>query len=186
MADFATRAPNVDCQIRVGNEETVEDWLVRGEVALGLCIDQPREHLAAEPLFEEEMGLVCAAGSTLAGRSVTPEALVDQRFLMREKGSATRRQQEEVLRLWGLASAPRWDLWGPATLKEAAAEGLGIALLPEHVTARERAVGLLAEVVVDPAPPTRSVSLVRRADRTLTPPEEAFAAQLRAIGSWPT
>lgn len=187
VAEFSQRAPQVDCQIRVGNEATVETWLMRGEIAIGLCIDSPgEEQLVAEPLFDERMVLVASAASPLRDRALQPEDLVGQRFLMREMGSATRRQQEAALRGWGLDSADKWDLWGPDTLKEAVHSGLGLALLSEHVTARERAAGLLAELSVDPAPPSRTVSLVRRADRTLTPPEEAFMAQLRAVGSWPT
>jgi molybdate transport repressor ModE-like protein len=186
VADFSARAPKVECQIRVGNEDTVEAWLVRGEVALGLCIDRPREEqLVAEPLFEEGMVLVASASSPLRGRALRPDDLAGQRFLMREMGSATRRQQESILRVWGLETADKWDLWGPDTLKEAVHAGLGLALLSEHVTARERASGMLAELSVEPAPPSRTVSLVRRADRALTPPEEAFVAQLRTVGSWP-
>lgn len=85
----------------------------------------------------------------------------------------------------GLDGADLWDLWGSDTLKEAVHAGLGLALLSEHVAARELASGMLVELSVDPAPPSRTVSLVCRADRTLTPPEEAFVAQLRAVGSWP-
>lgn len=186
VATFARRAPQVECQVRVGNEEQVEDWLVRGEVAMGLCIDQPREHLEAEPLFREELVLVAAPDTPLAGRPLEPADLNGQRFLMREKGSATRRQQEEALRLWGLEDAPRWELWGPDTLKEAVQENLGVALLSEHATARERDSGLLVALSVSPVPPARTVSLVRRGDRALTPPEEVFVTMLRAMGAWPT
>jgi DNA-binding transcriptional LysR family regulator len=187
VADFARAAPKVECQIRVGNEDTVEGWLVRGEVALGLCVGSPREEqLVAEPMFEEAMLLVAMADSPLAGRALGPRDLAGERFLMREVGSATRRQQEAALASWGLAGADQWDLWGPDTLKEAVYAGLGLALLSEHVTARERASGLLAQLSVEPPAPSRTVALVRRADRVLTPPEEAFLAQLRAIGSWPS
>lgn len=186
VAEFARSAPRVECQIRVGNEDTVEGWLVRGEVALGLCVGSPREEqLVAVPMFDEAMLLVARADSPLAGRALGPGDLAAERFLMREVGSATRRQQEAALASWGLAGADQWDLWGPDTLKEAVYAGLGLALLSEHVTARERAGGLLAQLSVEPPPPSRTVALVRRADRVLTPPEEAFLAQIRAIGSWP-
>jgi DNA-binding transcriptional LysR family regulator len=104
----------------------------------------------SEPLFEEGMVLVAAAGSPLRRRALRPADLVGQRFLMREMGSATRRQQEAALRAWGLDRADTWDLWGPDTLKEAVHAGLGLALLSEHMTARERASGTLAELSVDP------------------------------------
>ena len=131
------------------------------------------------------MILVGAAGTELAGRELSPQDLAGQRFLMREMGSATRRQQEATLRLWGLQESEKWDLWGPDTLKEAVHAGLGLALLSEHVTLRERSSGMLVALEVKPPPPGREVFLVRRADRSLTPPEELFMALLDGIVSWP-
>ncbi|WP_341976195.1 LysR family transcriptional regulator [Microbacterium sp. LTA6] len=186
VAQFSARAPRVDCQIRVGNEDAVEGWVIRGDVALGLSIGLPREQLEAEPLLTEEMVLVAASGSPLAGRTLQAIELSGQRFLVREQGSATRRQQEEILRTWGLETAARWEMWGPDTLKEAASAGLGVALLSEHATARERAIGDLVALDITPAPPGRTVSLIRRADRVLTPPEEAFVTLLRSMAHWPT
>ncbi|WP_308289824.1 LysR substrate-binding domain-containing protein [Mycolicibacterium mageritense] len=61
-----------------------------------------------------------------------------------------------------------------------------MALLSEHVTARERASGLLVGLTVTPPPPSRTAYLVRRADRVLTPPEEAFVALVGGTASWPT
>lgn len=186
VADFARQAPRVSCQIRVGNEDTVESWLLHGEVPIGLCVDDPRqEQLLAESMFDEEMILVAAAGSHLAGRSLSAEDLQHERFLMREMGSATRRQQEAALATWGLTSVQRWDLWGTDTLKESVHAGLGVALISEHAVRREIDSGLLVELAIGPAAPSRTVCVVHRADRVLTPPEELFIAQLRAISSWP-
>jgi LysR family transcriptional regulator, low CO2-responsive transcriptional regulator len=186
VAEFSRRAPNVGCQIRVANQDTVESWLLQGEVALGLCAALPREEqLVAVPIFDEAMLLVAAAGSSLAGRPLSPEDLAGQRFLMREVGSATRRQQEEALRLWDLDGAEQWDLWGTETLKQAAHAGLGIALLPDHATARERSAGTLVALSVQPVPAGRTVYLVRRGDRILTPPEEAFSELVHGLTKWP-
>jgi molybdate transport repressor ModE-like protein len=187
VAEFSQRAPKVECQIRVGNEDTVENWLLRGEVAVGLCADTPQEEqLVARPMFEETMILVAARGTEFAKRKLSPTDIANQRFLMREMGSATRRQQESALRLWGLEASETWDLWGPDTLKEAVHAGLGLALLSEHVTVRERSSGLLVALEVEPPPPSRTAYLVRRADRALTPPEELFMALVDSIASWPS
>ncbi|MET9403979.1 LysR family transcriptional regulator [Kitasatospora sp. NPDC002965] len=186
LSEFALRAPKVSCQIRVGNEETVESWLLRGEVALGLCAGTPKdEQLVAQGMFEEAMVLVAEPGSPLIGRALTPADLADQRFLMREAGSATRRLQESALRTWGLERAEQWDMWGTDTLKQAVSRGLGLAVVSEHVIRQETEAGMLAALTVVPAPPVRTVSLVRRADRVLTPPEEAFVALVGAVSEWP-
>ncbi|QKW10285.1 LysR family transcriptional regulator [Streptomyces sp. NA04227] len=186
LSEFSAWAPKVTCEIRVGNEETVESWLLRGEVALGLCVGAPRdEQLTSQRMFEEAMVLVAAPDSPLVGRPLTPADLTGQRFLMREAGSATRALQERALATWGLEEAERWDMWGPDTLKQAVCQGLGAAVVSEHVVRQETESGLLATLTVLPAPPTRSVSLVRRTDRILTPPEAAFMTLVRDIAEWP-
>ncbi|MED7952590.1 LysR family transcriptional regulator [Streptomyces sp. BE20] len=186
VSEFALRAPKVSCEIRVGNEEAVESWLLRGEVALGLCAGTPRdEQLVAQGMFEEAMVLVAEPGSALIGRALTPADLADQRFLVREAGSATRRLQESALRMWGLERAEQWDMWGTDTLKQAVSRGLGLAVVSEHVIRQETEAGMLAALTVVPAPPVRTVSLVRRSDRVLTPSEEAFVALVGAVSEWP-
>ncbi|MEV0916921.1 LysR substrate-binding domain-containing protein [Streptomyces sp. NPDC049967] len=187
VADFSTQAPKVSCEIRVGNEDAVESWLLRGEVALGLCAGTPHdEQLLSQGMFEEAMVLVAEPQTPLAGRALTPPDLRNQRFVMRESGSATRHLQEETLRTWGLEDAEQWDMWGPGTLKQAVCEGLGVALLSEHVARYEIAAGMLAALTVTPAPPKRTVSLVRRSDRVLTPPEQAFVDLVKAVAEWPS
>lgn len=186
VARFTAEVPKVDCQLRVGNEESVEGWVLAGEVALGLCAELPgEEQLQAEPMFSEAMMLVAHADSPLAGRRVTPADLATERFLMREAGSATRRQQEAALHQWSLDGVERWDLWGPETLKESVYAGLGVALLSEHVTARERAAGRLVALSVDPPAPSRTVYLVRKANRVLTHAEAAFTRLVRTTSAWP-
>ncbi|HVH24267.1 MAG TPA: LysR substrate-binding domain-containing protein [Pseudonocardia sp.] len=186
VAEFSSRVPGVSCQIRVGNEETVEGWLVEGEVGLALAVGTPLdEHLTAEPVLAEQMVLVAAPDSPVVGRTLAPGELADQRFLLREAGSATRRLQEQALAEWGLSDVDRWDLWGADTLKEAARHGLGVTLLSDHATRHELAHGLLARVELDVPAPTRTISLVHRADRSFTPPERAFVALVRTVREWP-
>ncbi|GAB3838784.1 LysR family transcriptional regulator [Kribbella italica] len=186
IGEFAARAPKVSCQIRVGNEDTVESWLMLGEVGLGLCAGTPTaDALVSEPLLTESLVLVAGPGFPLAGRPVSTADLAEQRFLLREQGSATRRLQEQSLRDWNLDKVETWDLWGPDTVKEAVQQGLGLAVLSEHAVRREVDAGFLVCLDVQPPPPSREVSLVRRADRLLTPPEEAFAALVRATAEWP-
>jgi DNA-binding transcriptional LysR family regulator len=186
ITSFAARAPKVTCEIRSGNEDTVESWILRGDVSLGICVGtRPPEPLVAEPLFDEQMLLVARPAHPLVGTVVQPEDLREERFLLREAGSATRRLQEQAIADWGVAGVGTWDLWGADTLKEGVQQGLGIAVLPDHATRREIDAGQLSKLDVRPAPPTRTVSLVRRADRLLTPPEEAFAALVRSTTEWP-
>jgi DNA-binding transcriptional LysR family regulator len=186
VADFSTRVPGVECQIRVGNEDAVEAWLLQNEVALALCAEEPKdERLTTTPMFEEQLQLIGPAHCPLESRVLTPNDIADQRFIVREVGSATRRQQEAALAAWGLPDVERWEMWGPATLKEAVCAGLGLSLISEHAITRERASGLLTVLVIEPPPQRRMVSLVTRAGCALTPPERAFVDLVGTLAKWP-
>jgi LysR family transcriptional regulator, low CO2-responsive transcriptional regulator len=186
VADFAIRVPGVECQIRVGNEDAVEAWVLDNEVALALCAEEPKdERLSTTPMFDEQLCLIAPGQSPLQTERLTPRDLTDQRFILREVGSATRRQQESALAAWGLRQVERWEMWGLATLKESVCAGLGLSLISEHAISREYASGALAVLNIDPAPQRRTVSLVTRVGRTLTPPERAFVDLIGALAKWP-
>lgn len=186
VADFSTRVPGVECQIRVGNEDAVEAWLLQNEVTLALCAEEPKdERLTTTPMFEEQLLLIGPVQSPLGARTLTPDDIGDQRFMLREVGSATRRQQEAALAAWGLPDVERWEMWGHATLKESVCAGLGLSIISEHAIARERASGALTVLDIDPAPQRRMVSLVTRTGRALTPPERAFVDLVSTLVQWP-
>ncbi len=155
--------PNVACQIRVGNEETVEGWLVRGEVAPRALHRAPRWTSTSSPsrCFEEEMGLVCGAGLAGAGRPLRHPDAAGRPAVPDARGGvgdpAPAGAGAAARGVW--PTRDRWDLWGPRHPEGGRpAEGLGIALLSRarHPLASWR-IGLLAQVDVDPSPPSRTV-----------------------------
>ncbi|WGW11635.1 LysR family transcriptional regulator [Saxibacter everestensis] len=186
FAIFSATAPGIRPELRVGNEETVVSWLLKGEVGLGIFAGEPdAEHLVSTPVFDDSLILVAAPASPLADRRLTPPDLLRERFLMREIGSATRHLQEDALARWNLDHVECWTMWGPDTLKESVRAGLGLALMSEHAAQLELSNGLLAKLEITPGPPSRPVSLVRKADRVLSPAESAFAELIKSFGSWP-
>ncbi|GAB3530813.1 LysR family transcriptional regulator [Arthrobacter tecti] len=186
VARFGRIAPGVRTELRVGNEEAVVAWLLKEEVGLAVCGGEPQaEQLSVTPVFGDPFVLVTTADSEFAGRSVSPQELIHQRFLMREVGSATRHLQEEILSSWELRGVEQWDIWGPNTLTESVRAGLGVALMSRHAVATELQAGVLECIDVSPAPPVRQVSLVRKSSRAETSAERAFADLIRTLGTWP-
>ena len=73
----------------------------------------------------------------------------------------------------------------PVTPWRVVATCFGITLLSDHSTRYELAHGILARVEIDVPVPSRTISLVCRTDRTLTPPERAFVELIRTVRRWP-
>ncbi|MGN6403600.1 LysR family transcriptional regulator [Sinomonas sp.] len=186
LSRFLAENRGIHTELRVGNAERVADWLVNREVSLGICAGKVNhEQLECTVIFEDALVLVAGRASALAGRSLTADDLKDQRFLLREIGSATRSDQDEALAEWKLTQAEQWTIWTSEAARESVRAGLGVALISEHVVAQDLRSGDLVRLKIHPAPPTRPVSLVHMAGQPLTPIEHAFVHLIKQMHTWP-
>lgn len=186
LARFLREHPGIEHSLLVGNGEQVQRWLLAGEVGLAVLAGHPdAPQLAVQPMFSDRLVLIATPDHRLVGRPVDPAELAGERFLLRERGSATRELQEAELARWDLDGVPTADMWGPETLKQSVGAGLGVSLISEHAVARDTLHGVLAVLDVRPAPGARPVVVAHRQDRILSPAEDAFLALLRELADWP-
>jgi DNA-binding transcriptional LysR family regulator len=90
--DFSERCPDVELDVRIADTEEIVAALKGQEVevaVLGRDVDDPG--LQSTVLEQDELVLVVAASSELAGSELHPNDLAGLPFVMREEGSATRR-----------------------------------------------------------------------------------------------
>jgi DNA-binding transcriptional LysR family regulator len=168
--------------------------LLDGELGLAIVAGQPgAPQLKTETVLDERLLLVAAPGHRLAAPQpdgtartpVTPADLAGERFLRREPGSQTRDLQEAALIGWDLDDMAKADMWGPETIKQSVAAGLGISLISEHAIDAEVRDGRLAVLDVDPPLRSRPVVVAYRRDRLLSPAERAFLGLVRGLRTWP-
>jgi DNA-binding transcriptional LysR family regulator len=186
LARFRQQFPEVVCDLYVGNATQMERWVLDGDVGLGVFVGTPTaQQLVTADVLTDDSVLIVAPGHELAGERITPERLLGQRFLLRERGSSTRELQEKVLADWQLGDVSTVDMGMPETLKQAVRADLGVTVVSKHTVAEELRDGRLAEVVVDPAPQGRPVVVAHRRDRLLSPAEQAFVGVVRTLATWP-
>jgi DNA-binding transcriptional LysR family regulator len=104
LGDFKREHPRVKLQVRSGNTEQVVAWLTEGRVAIGL-IEGPamRKDVRGEPFMEDELILLFPAQHTWKDREeLTVQDLKGAPFVLRERGSGTRRVLESALKKAGL------------------------------------------------------------------------------------
>lgn len=192
VARFRSEHPDVPADLFVGNTEQVTKRLLDGDIGLVVFARRSdRTQLRYEEILTDRLILITPPDHPLAGGSVTPPELVGERFLLREKGSGTRRLQTEALGRWGLDADDARQLetaevWGPETLKQSVYAGLGLSVISEHAVIHELAEGRLGTADVTPPPGERQVVAGYRRDRLLSPAEQAFLAILRRTREWPT
>ena len=134
VAQYQRRQPATAVEIDIGNTREVTASVARLEVDLGLIEGPCHEpELQVLPWREDELVIVCAAGHPLAGPAargrVGVKALRAARWLLREPGSGTREAVEHVLlpHLHHLETSSQ--MGSTEAIKQAAAEGMGLACL---------------------------------------------------------
>lgn len=186
LAQFAAEHHPVDVELRVGNSRQVMDWIRGDHIVLGLVAGETSgEGLACERILDEALEIVAPAGHHLAGRTLRPEELAPEWFVLREGGSSTRVQQEATLQRWGITPSNSWTVWGAEATIEVLRNGMGLALVSEHAVARELQAGTLVRLDVDPPAPRRPVTLVTRSSGKLTRVESQFIHFLASTHTWP-
>ena len=188
LARFRERHPNIECDIVVGNNGQIVKRLLDGELGLAIVAGQPgAPQLKTETVLDERLLLVAAPGHHLTKPTthITPAELAGERFLLREPGSQTRDLQEAALIGWDLDDMAKADMWGPETIKQSVAAGLGISLISEHAIDAEVRDGRLVVLEVDPPLRSRPVVVAYRRDRLLSPAERAFLGLVRGLRTWP-
>lgn len=132
LGDFVREYPGVSIRLRVGNTEDIARALLDHRLDVG-CVEGPVIHpdLEVRPWRDDALVVCIAPGHRLAGRdALRRRDFADERWILREPGSATRSLGEQVL---AKLPPPRsvLELSQTEAIKQAVVAGLGIACLPE-------------------------------------------------------
>jgi DNA-binding transcriptional LysR family regulator len=162
---FKREHPRVKLQIRSGNTEEVVDWLIEGEIAIGL-IEGPalRKGVRTEPFMEDELVLLYPAHHPWKDREVlTIQDLKGAHFLMREQGSGTRRVLEAALAKAGLKAKDLevvMELDSTEAIISSVESGLGIGFVTRAAILPRLPLGKFATANIKGLRIARNFSLV--------------------------
>ena len=100
--------PNVDLSVQVDNTRTIESKLLQNELDAAIVEGIiHREEILSSPIISDCLILVCSPDHPFAARkSVEPEELAAQPFVLREQGSGTRALFASFMASAGSAAAP--------------------------------------------------------------------------------
>ncbi len=169
--EYAGRYPEVALDAHIADTEETLAALLDREVEVAIVGREVDDHrLSGRVIEEEELVAVVAAGDPLGGSEVTVEEACGRPFVLREKGSATRRTVEA-----GLAGRlePRvaMELGSNAAVRAAVARGAGIGVVPAGILPGSEAV---EPVSIRGVTFRRPFVLVVERGRSLSPAAEAF------------
>jgi len=173
--------PDVEISLFVGNRAEIIGALNDKKIDLAIMGRPPRNPpVEAELLGENPHILVAPKGHPLAGkRDISPEELLSETFLSRERGSGTRILMQRFLDRIGEGQEYKtMVIESNETIKQSAIAGLGLAFISGQAVSAELESGHLVKLEFEGLPIVRHWFLIRRAGRALPPVAKTFAAFL--------
>jgi DNA-binding transcriptional LysR family regulator len=165
LGSFKREHPQVKLQIRSGNTEEVVEWLIEGRITIGL-IEGPalRKDVRLEPFMQDELILLFPANHPWKDRpSLTVQDLKGAPFLLRERGSGTRRVLEAALEKAGLKMKELeivMELDSSEAIISSVESGLGIGFVTRAAVLPRLPLGRIATASINGLRIPRNFSLV--------------------------
>jgi aminoethylphosphonate catabolism LysR family transcriptional regulator len=131
VARFRAAFPGIAVRLVTGNSADLLARLEAFAIDVAIVADRPsEERFVVRRLREDRLVAVVPKQSGKAAR-VTLESLMTRPLILREEGSVTRRLLTDELRRRGLKPAGVIEIEGREAVREAVAQGLGVAIMSE-------------------------------------------------------
>lgn len=177
--------PDIRIFLKTEDSEEVTNLTLDKSVEIGCIGEKPQDgKLMALPLWDDRLILVAPARHRWAKRGAIDLAdLLQERFILREKGSATREVFEKYLKENHSISLSRLnicaELGSSEAVREAVLAGLGVSVLSIHAVERELSFGLLAEIPVTGFSVARKFYLIYLKSFNFRPVHQTFVQFLK-------
>jgi DNA-binding transcriptional LysR family regulator len=150
-ASFKNDFPGISFEIRINDSAKIVDAVADNELLIGVVGARiPVTGVFFQPFAEDELILAGAAANPVPA-AITMEELSNLPFIVRERGSGTRKSIEALL---GQHQYPldRFNicatLGSSASVKEAVKANLGVSILSRHAILDELSQGTIKEIKV--------------------------------------
>ena len=133
--------------------------------------------------MEDELVLVCGNNHRFAKLEyVEPYEMEKEKFIIREKGSGTRKTFEDKMRENYLTWQISWTCNNTDTIKIAVAEGLGVSVISRCSVTDEIALGTLCEIPVKGIKFKRQFKIIYHKNKYLTETMKYFIEFILCMG----
>lgn len=177
---FCREHPSISVKLSVADSGSIETRVLNGEFELGVIGSKTTDKaLICQALWSDELVLCIPSGHRWADKKVISlEALFDEPFIFRERGSGTFAIFDRYLRAVGtdgLNSLKAVARLGTSTaVKEGIKAGLGVSILSSRALETELDSGVLKILKVENLSMDRSFYLIRDKRRIASPLNRAL------------
>jgi DNA-binding transcriptional LysR family regulator len=176
IGQFYKKYPFVSVNLHISDTTETERLVNSGDLELGVIGSRSSsKDLVHYDLWKDELVLIVNAGHRWANKKmVSLDELLEEPFIMREKGSGTQRIIDGALKASGLEGIHSLkaaaQLGSSTAVKEGVKSGIGVAIISSRALQTELKSGVLKTIKIKNMPPIkRNFYLIRDKRRILSP-----------------
>jgi len=185
-ASFKNDFPGISFEIRINDSAKIVDAVAENELLFGVVGAKiPVAGLVFQPFIEDELILAAAAANPVPP-SISMETLHSLPFIVRERGSGTRKsieallgQQRQSFEQFNICAT----LGSSSAVKEAIKADLGLSIISRHAVRDELLQGSIKEVDVSGLTMKRNFFVVTSRKRTQPNHYQLFLERLLRLSS---
>jgi LysR family transcriptional regulator, low CO2-responsive transcriptional regulator len=146
LGPFCNRYPGIEISLSVANHQFMLDSMVANQHDLYILSQPPKEvDVVVQPFLENPLVVLAARNHPLTQeKNISLQRLAQEPFIMREPGSGTRKEVQQMFDTENLRPMVKLDLGSNEAIKQAVAGGLGVSVLSKHTLALEGGINQLA------------------------------------------
>jgi DNA-binding transcriptional LysR family regulator len=185
ISSFREAFPHIKVHLDEGSSLDIIHSLLdlKNEVAVIARVEED-PNITFLPFKRDRLVLILAPAHSLARKKiVSVQELVDQPMIMKEMGSGTRKQVNELFTKKGLTPNVLMETSNTEFIKQLVQRGEGISFLVEEAVAADVREKRLVTVPVAGGEPILDVSIAYLKDQHLSHPARAFVDMLRKMAT---
>lgn len=185
VAAFTRRYPETKVRSTVEATESLIGKVLNNELDIAMIDRKPENKLLVAEKYSSAK-LVLAVSPELGfkdGQRITAAELASLPLVLREKGSGIRQAFDEAMKKHGCVVEPIYEGAGNGCVVDAAAAGMGVAVMPVRMMEEYRRRGQLIHLAAEDLDLEITYYLIYHKDKGLTENADAFIALSRTAES---
>jgi DNA-binding transcriptional LysR family regulator len=180
LSMFRKKHDTINVHVQTADSEEALNMVLDNEVEIGLIGKRPLSRkLIARSLWRDRLVLAVPANHRWhKKKSIAVDELMEEPFVLREKGSATRDILEIYFKESKSIALSQFnicaELGSSEAIKEAIIAGLGVSIISIHAIKRELAQGLLLEIRLEGCNIERDFYLIHQKNLDIRPSHQLF------------
>jgi Transcriptional regulator len=174
--EFKEKHNNVEVILYVNRASALKEMLKANKIDFALMEEASEKDLLEEIFFKQDRILFVSSmtSSLQQNRPLTPEELIKEKLLLREKGAGVRDLFDQNIIRLGLKAEPYWESNSTSALVHAVHNDMGISVLPYELIKEQLKCGYIRYLRVERMKLDRKLMITYSKNKYITSVMEDF------------